>query len=161
MNEATLERLMLDAALGALNEDVQELLMAHLAGDEKKARETDELRTLVEKAREAMREKCPAQPDLRVVGKRLKMERMIAWGGRIVAMAACLLIGFGIARMRPARQVEVVVWEKPANPQVVAVNVARAGQDGELWSAQRVYRNAIEANRSEKVNPAFRRLIHN
>ena len=30
MNEATLERLMMDAALGGLNEDVRELLMEHL-----------------------------------------------------------------------------------------------------------------------------------
>jgi hypothetical protein len=159
MNEATLERLMMDAALGALDEDVQELLMAHLARDAGKVREAEQLRALVEEAREAVREKCPAQPDLRGVGKRLKMERMMTWGGRIVAMAACLVIGFGIARMRPARQVEVVVREKPANSAVVAVNDARPPAEGELWSAQRVYRNAIEVNRNEKPRAGMKRIF--
>lgn len=159
MNDATLERLMMDAALGALNEDVQELLMAHLARDAGKAREAEELRRLVEKAREAVKEKCPAQPDVRDVGKRLKSEQMMTWGGRIVAMAACLLIGFAIARMRPARQVEVVVREKPANSTVVAVNDARPTAEGELWSAQRIYRNAIEVNRNEKPRAGTKRIF--
>src|SRR5712664_839196 len=100
MNDATLERLMMDAALGALNEDVQELLMAHLARDAGKAREAEELRGLVEKARKAVKEKCPAQPDLQEARRRMRIERGRIWGGRIVAMAACLLIGFAIARMR-------------------------------------------------------------
>jgi len=42
MNDATLERLMMDAALGGMNEDVVELLMAHLEGNSKKARELEE-----------------------------------------------------------------------------------------------------------------------
>jgi hypothetical protein len=159
MNDATLERLMMDAALGAINEDVQELLMAHLTRDAGKAREAEELRALVEKAREAVREKCPAQPDLRVARRRLKIERMMTWGGRIVAMAACLLIGFGVARMRPARQVEVVVREKPATSAVVAVNDTRPTAEGELWSAHRIYRNAIEVNRNEKPRAGTKRIF--
>src|SRR5689334_15322542 len=115
MNDATLERLMMDGALGALDEDVMELLMAHLAGDEKRVHEAGELRALVERARGAVREECPAQPDLRDAVSKFRMQRAMVWGGRIAAMAACLLIGFGIARLRPARQVEVVVREKPAN----------------------------------------------
>ena len=86
MNDATLERLMMDAALAALNEDVQELLMAHLSGDEKRVREVEELRALLGEAREAMKEECPVQPDLRSARKRLKIERALIWGGRIVAM---------------------------------------------------------------------------
>jgi hypothetical protein len=133
MNDATLERLMMDAALGAINEDVQELLMAHLTRDAGKAREAEELRALV--------------------------ERMMTWGGRIVAMAACLLIGFGVARMRPARQVEVVVREKPATSAVVAVNDTRPTAEGELWSAHRIYRNAIEVNRNEKPRAGTKRIF--
>jgi len=159
MNDATLERLMMDAALGALNDDVQELLMAHLTRDAGKAREAEELRRLVEKARETVKEKCPAQPDLQVTRRRMRIERGRIWGGRIVAMAACLLIGFGIARMRPARQVEVVVREKPANAALVAVNDPRPAAEGELWSAQRIYRNAIEVNRNEKPRAGTKRIL--
>src|SRR5213593_2715299 len=103
MDDATLERLMMDAALGAFSDDVQELLMAHLGGDEKKVREVEELRGLMGKAREAMQTECPAQPDLQWARRRFRIERAVKWGGRFVAMAACLLIGFGIAQMRPAK----------------------------------------------------------
>src|SRR5438034_944045 len=98
MNDATLERLMMDAALGGLNEDVMELLMAHLKGNSQKAREVEKLREFVGRAREAMNEECPAQSDLRAM-RRLRINRTVRWGARIAAMAACLLIGFGIARM--------------------------------------------------------------
>jgi len=159
MNDATLERLMMDAALGALNEDVQELLMAHLAGDEKRAREAEELQTLVTKTREAMKEECPARPDLQAMRSRMRIDRAVQWGGRIVAVAACLLIGFGIARMRPAKEVQVVVHENPANPAVIAVNDSPPTAEGELWSAQRIYRNAIEVNRNEKPKAAIKRIF--
>lgn len=159
MNEATLDRLMMDAALGGLNEDVQELLMAHLEGDQKRSREVQELRALMEEAREAMRVECPAQPDLQVVERRLRINRAVTWGGRITAMAACLLIGFGIARMRPAKEVQVVVREKPAVSAVVAVNDARPAAEGELWSAQRIYKNAIEVNKTEKPRAGIKRIF--
>src|SRR3954465_225350 len=154
MNDATLERLMMDAALGGLNADVQELLMAHLNQDRKKAREAEQLRALVNQTRAALREECPAQPALQVAKRRIRIDRAVQWGGRIVAMAACVLIGFAIARMRPAKPVEVVVREKPANSPVVAVNDAHPVADGELWSAQRIYKNAVEANRNEKPKAA-------
>src|SRR5258707_9418350 len=112
MNDATLERLMMDAALGGLNEDVRELLMAYLSADEKKVREAEKMQELMAWAREVLGQECPAQPDLHDVRRRWRMDRGVTWSGRIVAMAACLLIGFGIARMRPAKQVEVVVHEK-------------------------------------------------
>jgi hypothetical protein len=159
MNDATLERLMMDAALGALNEDVQELLMANLEGNEERAREAKGLRALVSNAREAMKEECPAQPDMQAARSRMKIDRAMQWGGRIVAMAACLLIGFGIARMRPTREVQVVVQKEPANPVVMAVNDARPTAEGELWSAQRIYKNAVEVNRSEKPRTTIKRTF--
>jgi anti-sigma factor RsiW len=159
MNDATLERLMMDAALGALSEDVQELLMAHLNQDEKKVREAEQLRAMVDQARAALREECPAEPDLQVAKRRMRIDRAVQWGGRIMAMAACLVIGFGIARMRPAKEVQAVVREKPANPTVVAVNDARPAAEGELWSAQRIYKNAIEVNRTEKPKAGIKRIF--
>ena len=159
MNDATLERLMMDAALGALSEDVQDLLVAHLAGDEKKLREAEEMRVLMEKAREAMKEECPAEPDLQVAKRRMRIDRAVQWGRRIVAMAACLLIGFGIARMRPAKETQVVVREKLANPPVVAMSDAKPAAEGELWSAQRIYRNAIEVNRNDKPRAGMKRIF--
>ncbi|HEV8292273.1 MAG TPA: hypothetical protein VGP94_10130, partial [Tepidisphaeraceae bacterium] len=137
----------------------QELLMVHLAGDEKKVREVESLRELITEAREAMRQDCPAQPDRQAARRRFRIDRAVQWGGRIVAMAACLLIGFGIARMRPANHVEVILREKPANPAVVAVNDARPAAEGELWSAQRIYRNAIEVNRNEKPKAGTKRIF--
>jgi hypothetical protein len=159
MNDATLERLMIDAALGALNEDVQELLMAHLEDNQNKSREAEELRALVNKARESVAQECPAQADLPIAQPFMRTGRAMRWGGRIVAMAACLLIGFGIARMRPAKQVQLVVHENAANPSVVAVNNPQPGGEGELWSAQRIYRNAIEVNRNEKPKAGMKRIF--
>ena|SRR5436190_6360950 len=157
MNDATLERLMMDAALGALNEDVQELLMAHLQSSEK-SREAEQLRALVKQARDAMNEECPAQPDLHVAHRRMKIDRAVQWTGRIIAMAACLLIGFAIARLRPAKEIEVVVREKATNPQMLAVNESRPAPEGELWSARRIYRNALEAGKNEKPMQIVRRF---
>jgi hypothetical protein len=159
MNDATLERLMMDAALGALNDDVQELLMAHLEGNEKKAREARELQKLIRVAKEAMSGDFPAQPALHAVRRRFKIERAVTWGGRVTAMAACLLIGFGIARMRPAKPIEVIAAEKPLAPPAVAVSDARSAGDGELWSTQRILRNAIEVNRNEKPRAGVRRIL--
>ena len=89
----------------------------------------------------------------------MRIDRAVQWGGRIVAMAACLLIGFGIARMRPVKEVQVVVREKPANPAVVAVNDARPATEGELWSAQRIFKNAIEVNKAEKPKTGMKRIF--
>jgi hypothetical protein len=89
----------------------------------------------------------------------LKIDRVVMWSGRIIAMAACLLIGFGIARLRPARQVQVIVREKPANPPVLAVNDVKPAPEGELWSAQRIYRNAMEVNRNEKPRVETKRIF--
>src|ERR1051325_7332179 len=150
MNDATLERLMMDAALGGLDEDVQELLAAHLEEDEGKARELGELRRLMGRAREAVKVECPAEPDLQGAKRRMRIDRAMVWGGRIVAMAACLVVGFGIARMRPSKEVQVVEREKPVGPAVVAVNDVRPVAEGELWSAQRISKNAIEVNKTEK-----------
>jgi len=159
MNDATLERLMMDAALGGLNEDVRELLDAHLEGDEQKRREALERQGLMARARGAMTQECPAQPDLRDAKRRMRIDRARVWSGRIVAMAACLVIGFGIARMRPAKEVRVVVREKAADVPVVAVSDARPATDGELWSAQRIYKNAIEVNRTEKPRVGIKRIL--
>ena len=159
MNDATLERLMMDAALGGLNEDAHELLVAHLEGDEGKTRELRRLQELMEQARGAMTQDCPAQPDLQAAKRRMRIDRAVMWGGRIVAMAACLLVGFGISRLRPAKEVQVVVRDQPKAAAVVAVNDARPVAEGELWSAQRIYKNAIEVNRTEKPRTGIKRIL--
>jgi len=89
----------------------------------------------------------------------MRIDRAVQWGGRMIAMAACLLIGFGgIARMQPVKEVQVV-HDKPVNPTVVAVNDARPAAEGELWSAQRIYKNAIEVNRTEKPKAGIKRIF--
>jgi hypothetical protein len=157
MNEATLERLLLDAALGGLSGDVEELLVAHVSSDPAKMREAEELKSLVGRAKEAMREDCPAEPDLRGMKQRWRMRQAVVWGGRVAAMAACVLVGVFIAKVQsPPVQNQVVV--QPPIPQVqVAINDSRPAAEGELWSAQRIYRNALEANRNEKqTRPVIR-----
>jgi anti-sigma factor RsiW len=158
MNDVILDRLMLDAALGELDEDVLELLMAQLEGDSQKTREVEELGKLVGEARRAMKEECPVEPELREM-PRLRINPIMTWSGRIAAMAACLVIGFAIARMRPAKQVEIVVRERAAVPAIVAVNDVKPAPEGELWSAQRIYRNALEVNRNEKPKPTAKRIL--
>jgi hypothetical protein len=65
-------------------------------------------------------------------------------------MAACVLVGLLIAKLRPQPvRTEIVVQEKLVAPQaILAVNDPRPS--GELWSAQRIYQNAIDANRNER-----------
>src|SRR5687768_12666223 len=148
MNEATLERLMMDAALGGLSEDVGELLVAHLSSDPERMREAEELKAVVGRAREAMRESCPAEPDLRQVRQRWRTRQAVAWSGRVAAMAACILVGLLLARLRPSPvRTEVVVQQAPLPQAAVAVNELRPASEGEMWSAQRIYRNALEANK--------------
>src|SRR4051812_40194614 len=107
MNEETLDRLMMDAALGGLSADVKELLMAHLEGDDARRQEAEQLRVLVGRAREAVKEECPAEPDLRMESG-MRRAKWMAWGGRIGAMAACVVIGIVMAQLRPQREKIVV-----------------------------------------------------
>lgn len=117
--------------------------MEHL--DEKSGREVEELRQLVGKAREVMREECPPQPELR------RHWRPMVWGVRIAAMAACVLVGIGIGKMQTRPRGNDVVMNQKVEPRpAVAVNDARPASEGELWSGRRIYRKAIEANRNEK-----------
>ena len=76
-------------------------------------------------------------------------------------MAACVGMGIGIAHleMKQSSQERIVVIEKPGNQGVLAVNSDRHAAGGELWSASRVYRNAIESNRNEKPDRATRRIF--
>ena len=41
----------------------------------------------------------------------------------------------------------------------VAVNDAKPAAEGELWSAQRIFRNAMEVNRSEKPKVGTKRIF--
>jgi hypothetical protein len=89
--------------------------------------------------------------------QRWRMRQAVVWGGRVAAMAACVLVGVFIAKVQsPPVQNQVVV--QPPIPQVqVAINDSRPAAEGELWSAQRIYRNALEANRNEKqTRPVIR-----
>jgi hypothetical protein len=106
-----------------------------------------------------MREDCRAEPDLRGMKQRWRMRQAVVWGGRVAAMAACVLVGVFIAKVQsPPVQNQVVVHQPAAAAQPqVAIDDSRPAVEGELWSAQRIYRNALEANRNEKqTRPAIR-----
>jgi hypothetical protein len=152
MNEATLERLMMDAALGALSPDVEELLAAHVASDPGKVREAEELKQLVGRAREAITVDCPAEPDLRPywMNERRRVRQMLIGGARLAAMAACVIVGMLIPKPRVERPAPAAVKNTAMPTTVVAVSDAKRQRDGELWSAQRIYQNAVEANRNER-----------
>lgn len=126
MNAEMLERLMCDRALNELPPETAELLDAYLAADPARAAE---MRALCEttrlaiagfKTRDAAR--LPPFPQARITAAR-RTGRLLG-AGRIVAVAACIVLAFLLGRRTPS--------PTPAPPPVVEVT-AVAGDAG-IWS---------------------------
>ncbi len=99
MDPKTLERLMLDDALGVLGDDVRALLAEHVAaaGPDAAAR-AESYRQAVDLARRALGGQGgegPALPALPAADM-LRRAAYRRWTGRAAALAACLVIGVGL-----------------------------------------------------------------
>ena len=146
MDQATLERLMLDDALGALSVDASDLLAAYVrtlpGGDERLAA----WQRVASTARAAMPSESakllPPFPIRRRVGNPWRMLRMG------LSVAAVLALGVGIGLWMPRRPVatkQVAVVPQPIVaeiPSIVAVH--------DFWSSQRLLASALQ----EKREPA-------
>jgi hypothetical protein len=146
MDQATLERLMLDDALGALSADASELLAACVrtlpGGDERLAA----WRRVAATARAAMpgesAKVLPPFPTRRTVSNPW---RMVRTG---LSVAAVLALGVGIGLWMPRRPVAVTQVAVVSQP-IVAEGPSTVGVH-DFWSSQRLLALAME----EKHTPS-------
>jgi anti-sigma factor RsiW len=143
MDDAILERLIFDDALGALSPDASALLAAHIqtlpGGSERLAG----WRRLAETARAAM----PAEPPLALPPLRIGKLSSNPWRiGRIgVSIAAVLIMGVGIGLLRP-REANVSPHSAIAPLPIAAEMPISAGVQ-DFWSSKRLLASAMGQKR--------------
>jgi hypothetical protein len=151
VNEQTLERLIIDEALGALPPDVGELLAAYCANTTHE-RERQEWQRLTLTAREALQpratEAIPVFPVQAVRVLRFRRTAVMA-----LSAAAALLFGIGIGVHLHLAQPSAgpVLAAQPTNASVVAP--ATAGVL-DIWSSNRLLAVALESKR--EAQPQWR-----
>lgn len=151
MDSNTLERLVMDRALGELEPDVTVLLDAYLEGRPAERQATEPIARTVQFAREALAEDLPtpaASWSVERINSRLQSRERWGVAGRFARLAACVLIGVGVhmawtgrTAMKPADQTsggsQMIAAVTP-NPGVELTGTHNAG----FWSVKRVYDRA-------------------
>jgi hypothetical protein len=140
MDNTTLERLMIDDALGELSPDARELLQAFLHDREN---ELAQWRQLAADAKAALPlesvESLPAFPRQNI----LRFQPFLRAG---LAAAAALLVGVGIGRqIAPRPTTEIVTIQTPA-PTAASPTVATA-DSSDFWSSKRLLAVALDTER--------------
>lgn len=150
MNKESLERLLIDRALGQLSPDVEELLVEQLAQNRDMARTAEEFTAVVTLAR-ALTKRPPLTITFRQpFAALIRRERAL----RIVAMAASFAVGAGLTlwtmRAINERVPHNVVSQTSAQPQPTPrlPAVERAVRTLPFWSNQRIYLVASAARQS-------------
>jgi hypothetical protein len=161
MEPETLQRLVLDDALGVLSDDVRALVAERVAARGGPAvADAAAWRRTVDLARQAMRQGLPDAPAERLPAfpaARMRREaaalRRRRWAGRIAALAACVLVGVGAGFFAFGRAA-------PSAPAVAPARwVARAGGPAavpaavgvrEFWSIARLAGAAAESPGPDK-----------
>jgi len=160
MDSETLERLMLDRALGTLPPDCEALLAAYLASHPESASACREIEQTVDLARRSFAEKptksLPAFPADRLWRSGRSFRRWRT--ARIAAaVAASIAIGFGahvwLSRSAPPS----TSWPDAA---IVAYNgsvrVSEESPEGSaFWSGRRLYQRASDARRQSPSRPIW------
>lgn len=158
MNGETMERLLIDSALGALPPDSDQLLKAYLRHDPAAMTQAVELASVAESARDAIGSRVvdapPPFPLLRVRSAALAQRRLRLLRG-VTGLAAMLMIGFLLGRLpagarggadsgrlaaAKSRPVERVVVHSEREPSV-------ATAENGLWSSRRNYARMMDAAR--------------
>jgi hypothetical protein len=156
MKRETLERLLIDRALGHLAPDVEELLQAQIVNDPASAQLSDELAETVRLASELLKTGAPAaNPHLPIrTWRRMEMTR------RVLALAASFVIG-GAAAMcvvrvvAPAREPTTAFVSKTTidRPETSpSPPVAQAVRRLPFWSYERIYTIASAAKHTGSNN---------
>jgi hypothetical protein len=99
MDTETLERLLMDRALGALPADAEALLAAWVSDHPEKRAVAERIERTVGAARAALAEEKPVRlPPFPVeaIGRRLAERRRWAVVGEVAGLAACVLVGIGL-----------------------------------------------------------------
>ena len=171
MNAETLERLIMDRALGTLEGDVAALLDACLEADPQAAERARQARETVDLARRALGGPSaaevppPAYPRLRIrAAERARRRRGFLKQG--AALAATLVLGAALGAMLFSDRLPPKVSPPPLPPSVaflpqpegrlgpLSATVAQAdGGEGGFWSAARLWNRRSQANGSSPVTP--------
>ncbi len=148
MNDQTLERLMIDQSLGALPDDVNQLLSAFVASQPDGLRHLDQWNQMAAIAQQALgpsqEETAPPFP----IG--VLRRRQIWHAGRLsLAAAAMLAVGIGIGQLTPresaSRQPVEVTMARPTSPPIAA------GVES-FWSSRRLLALAADQPRQLPSN---------
>jgi hypothetical protein len=147
MDSKTLDRLLIDDALGALPEDVRALLAAYVAAaGPQAAAEAEVYRQTAGLARRALVQpsaKTVALPPFRA-GAAHRTGGAWRWTGRAAALAASLAAGLGLgflmfSHAAPAEKVpppQVAI--QPTSPEVLSVSSRPATGVQDFWSVRRL-----------------------
>lgn len=158
MNAEVLERLLLDRALGALDDDVAALLDEYLRDKPGLAAEAAEIERTLERARAATRAELPAAipPFPRAAAAAMRRRaRVVRISGWVSGLAACLLLGVGVGAW----------WKGTALPrgQELVAGPPPVTTKGEplagIWSESRRLAAALEARRMMASATPPRELI--
>lgn len=136
MNIDTLDRLLLDRALGALDAESAELLDAYLAAAPSAADRAARYDAAAQRVRAALLEPATAERvppfphDL--LARKVRTLRLVRVSGRAVAAAAVLMLGVWIGSLRPAPQANSA---NPPPPRPIAVAADSAPRSPHASSA--------------------------
>jgi len=151
MDDATLDRLMIDDALGALEPDVSALLAAYTASIPDTDQRRAGWRDLAEKARHAM--VMPAADALPPFpAAQLRAARFWHNGRLGLAIAAVLAVGIGIGLWMPGKPVAVGPVAQVTKP--VPTSPPPAIGVSDFWSSRRLLASAVEHGVQDR--PAWR-----
>jgi len=162
LNRETLERLLIDRALGALSADVDELLASHLEHDRAADHEARKLALTVETTRQAFQQdsrSLPAFPAEQLRGVQRRRRRlMIAGGGAALSGAVAAGLMLGSVLFGPSSQTSV----EQTQPRQVADSVTPIRVRAEepqpqpaaagFWSARRWRERAAARQRQETTS---------
>lgn len=148
MDTETLDRLLMDRALGALSPDVETLVAAYLQHDENAAQRAREFGSAADAARDVLRESAtvalPPFPAVRVQALERARHRLV-WVRNAAGLAAAVVIGvglgFGLAPRPPV--------ERPASPPSALYAAAPPGRG--FWSVSNLVNEAQAARRSPQA----------
>jgi anti-sigma factor RsiW len=148
----TLDRLLMDRALGGLPIDVERLLTAYLEANSPAADRAREFEQAAAAARDVLRERAPVSlppfPALRI-DQLERAQRRVVWVRNVGGLAAALLLGIGLGIALLGHRGEVPAGRATQAP-IVAV-VGTKLKPGGFWSAARLYEQVRHNRRSDSV----------
>lgn len=161
MDPETLERLLMDRALGSLPPDAEALLEAYLSHDAAAAERAREFVEASDAARQVLRSTEAASLPPFPVTQVLKLERArrgIRWLRNTAGIAATLVVGIGLGAWFTPASTRAPIGPAPTPTEVVARPTASFGTESHsagFWSVSRL---AQVVHRSESTE-GTKRLI--